>query len=132
MEKTDPDERRRQRMDPQQRKDEAAKKYDIDEMRWRLEVDKLRNVLDSTTFNMIDKKRSRKGKRSDPFCRLSTTMGKITQTQIAKEVSLKQQLTKVELDKYILMKEKLGAIWNEKLYRLTGPYDIKQDLSRQK
>ena len=47
-------------------------------------------------------------------------------------MSLKQQLTKMELDKYILMKEKLGAIWNDKLYRLTGPYDIKQDLSRRK
>ena len=119
-------------MEPQLRKAKALEKYDCDELKWRLEVDKLLGALGATSFDMMGQKRSRRGKRSDPFSRLSTTMGKIKTTQAEKEVSLKAQLTKVELDKYILMKEKLEAIWNDKLYRLTGPYDIKQDMSRQK
>ena len=122
--------KKKKQVDPQLRALQALEKYDCDESKWRSEVERLLNVLNSTDFNMIDKKRSRRGKRSDPFSRLSTTMGKIKRTQIDKEAALQQTLAKVELDKYILMKEKLEAIWNDKLYRLTGPYDIKQDMHR--
>ena len=63
-------------------------KYENDDIKWRVEVDKLLGVLNSTTFVGIDKKRSRKGRRSDPFSKLSTTMGKIKRTQVEKESSL--------------------------------------------
>ena len=45
---------------------------------------------------------------------------------------MKRTLNKVDLDKHVLMHEKLETIWNDKLYRLTGPYDIKSDIIRQK
>ena len=35
------------------------------------------------------------------------------------------------MDQQILLKEKLTAIWNEKYYERTGPYDIKSEI-RQK
>ena len=53
-----------------------------------MEVDKLLNVLNSTKVELIDKKRSRKGKRSDPYRKLSITMGKIKKTKDEKETAL--------------------------------------------
>ena len=36
------------------------------------------------------------------------------------------------MDQQILLKEKLTAIWNEKHYERTGPYDIKHDIKQRK
>ena len=58
-------------------------------------------------------------------------MGKIKRANVEQNVDLKRTIAKVKLDQQILLKEKLHAIWNEKYYERTGPYDIKSEI-RQK
>ena len=110
------------------------KKFQKEDQSWRTEVDKLLGVLSSTnkSAELINKRKRTHSKRQAEFTKLMNAMKKIKNTQADKEATLKNTLNKVELDKYILMKEKLATIWNDQLYRLTGPYDIKSDMVRQK
>ena len=95
-------------------------------------MDKLLGVLSSNnkSAELINKRKKTRRKKQEDFSKLIDTMKKIKQTQVVKECNLNRTLNKVELDKYVLMQEKLQTIWNDKLYRLTGPYDIKSDIVR--
>ena len=95
-------------------------------------MDKLLGVLSSTnkSAELIKKRKHTRKKKQEDFSKLIDTMKKIKKTQAAKESNLRRTLNKVELDKHVLMHEKLATIWNDRLYRLTGPYDIKSDMVR--
>ena len=41
------------------------------------------------------------------------------------------QIEKLNLDKYILLKEKMSCIWSDKLYAKSGPIRISKDLQKQ-
>ena len=92
-----------------------------------MEIEKLLGVLSSKnkSAELINKRKRSRKKKQEEFSKLIDKMQKIKKTQFAKEDNLKRTLNKVELDKHVLMHEKVATIWNDKLYRLTGPYDIK-------
>jgi len=48
------------------------------------------------------------------------------------ESDLERTLAKVDLDKFILLKERLTCIWNESLYDRIGDLNIKEDLRKLK
>lgn len=48
------------------------------------------------------------------------------------ESDLERILAKVDLDKFILLKERLTCVWNEKLYDRLGDLNIKDDLRKLK
>jgi hypothetical protein len=48
------------------------------------------------------------------------------------ESDLSRILAKVDLDKFILLKERLTCVWNEQLYSGKGDLNIKQDLRKLK
>ena len=59
-------------------------------------------------------------------------MNKIGVVQGEQVDGLKRTIEKVKLDKQILLKEKLEAIWRDQSYEKTGPFDIKSDLREMK
>ena len=59
-------------------------------------------------------------------------MNKIGVVQGEQVEGLKRTIEKVRLDKQILLKEKLEAIWTDQSYDKTGPFDIKSDLREMK
>ena len=59
---------------------------------------------------------------------LTRAVNKIGIVQGEQVDGLKRTIDKVKLDKQILLKEKLEAIWRDQSYDKTGPYDIKSDL----
>ena len=113
---------------------QELRKFQRDDQVWRFEIDKLLGVLSSNnkSAELINKRKRTRRKKQEEFSKLIDKMQKIKKTQFAKETNLKRTLNKVDLDKHVLMHEKLETIWNDKLYRLTGPYDIKSDIIRQK
>ena len=60
------------------------------------------------------------------------TVGKVGSVQYKQQNDLKRTLDKVQLDKKILLKEKLEAIWKDQSYVKTGPYDIESELREKK
>ena len=59
---------------------------------------------------------------------LIRTVGKVGTVQYRQQDGLKRTMQKVKLDKKILLKEKLEAIWKDQSYVKTGPYDIESEL----
>ena len=55
-------------------------------------------------------------------------MGNVGTVQYRQQDGLKRTIQKVNLDKKILLKEKLEAIWKDQSYVKTGPYDIESEL----
>jgi hypothetical protein len=62
--------------------------------------------------------------------KLSSRLEKFKWTHGNKEDTLNLKLEKLNLDKYILLKEKLNCVWNEKLYEKSGPIKIKGDVRK--
>lgn len=59
---------------------------------------------------------------------LIRTVGNVGTVQYRQQDGLKRTMQKVNLDKKILLKEKLEAIWKDQSYVKTGPYDIESEL----
>ena len=72
-----------------------------------------------------ENKRQRKRRNNQPVFRLSSTLVKIKSSHVTKECDLKKTMAKVELDKHILMQEKLKAIWEDNLFK---PNNKSEDL----
>lgn len=64
--------------------------------------------------------------------RLTERVAKFKRVHSGCESDLERILAKVDLDKFILLKERLTCVWNEKLYERLGDLNIKDDLRKLK
>lgn len=67
-----------------------------------------------------------------PIDRLTQKVAQFKQAHHGQENVLMRILAKFDLDKFILLKERLTCMWNEKLYNRLGDLNIKQDLQKLK
>lgn len=74
----------------------------------------------------------KKEKRRDPVERLTSRVAQFKRKHKECESDLEKTLKKVDLDKFILLKERLTCVWNEKLYDRLGALNIKDDLRKLK
>ena len=64
----------------------------------------------------VTKKKSKKRKTEAPIQKLSSALKKYKDQKEKSEEQLCKVIEKVKLDKSILLREKLGSIWNDALY----------------
>lgn len=74
----------------------------------------------------------RKSVRKDPVERLTSRVSQFKKKYRGCESDLHRTLAKVELDKFILLKERLECVWNEEMYDRLGALNIKGDLHKKK
>lgn len=71
--------------------------------------------------------------KPSPVNLLSTRLAAFKHMHHEKEKTLIRQLQKLNLDKYILLKEKLVSAWNDDFYTSeAGPHLIRNDVRRRK
>lgn len=75
------------------------------------------------------KKRNRK---KDPVERLTRKVDQFKKIHSGCEYNLERVLKKIDLDKFILLKERLTCAWNESLYEKMGDLNIKDDMRKLK
>ena len=95
------------------------------------EFTKLGEILEQD-YIIQGPQKKKKIKRKDAVEKLTQKVARFKKVHSGCESDLGRILAKVDLDKFILLKERLTCVWNEELYNRLGDLNIKQDLRKLK
>ena len=92
---------------------------------------KMSEILDQDKL-IEEPEAKRRQRKKDAVEKLTQKVGRFKKVHSGCEYSLERVLKKIDLDKFILLKERLTCAWNESLYDKMGDLNIRDDLRKLK